>query len=119
MSHLLRFNARFWPALTLALLTVVTGLSLVPLAELPLPGAGQDKLQHLVAYGALAFPVALARPSRWAMMLAGLAAWSGVIELLQPLVNRSASVFDLAANVAGILMAVAGATLLRRVAAAA
>jgi len=107
--------SRSWLPLTVVLLAAITALSLAPLPQ----GDGgvvarTDKLQHLIAYGALAMPVALARPRGWLAVLAGLAAWSGAIELLQPLVNRSAHLSDFAANILGLLLGAAAAAALHR-----
>ena len=116
MSRLARWMARRWLALTLALVAAITALSLTAL-----PGgdggvvARTDKLQHLIAYGALAFPIAVGRPRGWIAILAGLALWSGAIELIQPLVGRKMHRVDLAANVVGLAFGVAAAWGLRRV----
>jgi VanZ family protein len=116
MTALLRLNARLWPWATLGLLAAVTLLSLWPRPELQAAAPGGDKLHHLLAYAALAAPVALARPRGWAWALAGLAAWSWGIELVQPLVGRHNSLADLAANVAGLGLGAAAAAGLRRAA---
>ncbi len=114
MTRLLRLNARFWPALTFALLAAVTVASLIPRAELQAALPGGDKVQHLAAYAALALPAALARPRGWVWMLASFVAWSWGIELAQPLVNRTTHLADLAANVAGLALGTLAATGLRR-----
>lgn len=113
MSTLLDLNRRLWPLATLILLGAITALSLSPLPELP-PGAQNDKLNHFVAYAALALPVALARPRFWMAMIAGLALWSGMIELVQPRVNRYGEWADFAANSAGLGLGILLATGLRR-----
>jgi hypothetical protein len=104
VSALLRLNARVWPALTLALLAAITILSLAPGPELQASLAGGDKLQHIVAYAALALPVGLARPRGRLALLVGLGAWSGALELIQPLAERHASPADFTANVAGVAL---------------
>lgn len=110
----LRLNDRLWPALTLALLTAITALSLTtPIAA---DVAGADKVQHLLAYGALAFPAALARARLLPALLAGFVLWSGAIELIQPQVGRVASLADLGANAAGLALGTAAALALRRLA---
>lgn len=107
-------NNRFWPLVTLALLAAITALSLSPLPELP-PGAQNDKLNHFIAYAALALPVALARPRFWLAIIASLALWSGLIELIQPQVNRYGEWADFAANAMGLGLGVVLAAGLRRV----
>jgi len=113
MTRILDLNRRFWPLLTLALLAAITGLSLSPLPEMP-AGAQNDKLNHFIAYAAVALPVALARPRMWPAVVAGLALWSGMIELVQPQVNRYGEWGDLAANVTGLGIGVILAAVLRR-----
>jgi VanZ family protein len=82
---------------------------------LPLPDvAASDKLHHLVAYAALALPVAMARPRRWWLVPVALLAWSGAIELVQPYVSRDASWADLGANATGLMLGVLLASVLRR-----
>lgn len=94
---------RYWLPLTIVLLLGVTTVSLIPLPELPeLPG--KDKTQHVIAYGILAFPVALARPKGYGWLLLGMIAWSGCIELIQPYVNRYGEWADLLANSAGVVL---------------
>ena len=115
MVRLLRLNARLWPLATLAVLVAVTALSLSPKPlRIDDPVAGNDKLQHLAAYLALALPVALARPRGWGWWIAGFALWSAAIEVVQPLVGRSTFFSDFLANAAGLALAVAAATGLRR-----
>jgi len=78
-------------------------LSLTPLDELP-PVPGGDKTHHLIAYSALAFPTALAKP-RWIVPLAlPYIALGGVIEWIQPYVNRYGEVLDFLANTAGVII---------------
>lgn len=89
-------------------------LSLIPLPELPLL-PGTDKTHHLIAYGALMFPVALHRPQGWLYIALGFVAWSGVIELIQPFVNRYAEWLDLLANSAGVVVGALAGNTVRRV----
>jgi VanZ family protein len=113
MSMVLDLNRRLWPLVTLLLLGTITALSLSPLPELP-PGAQNDKLNHFVAYAALALPVALARPRLWLAVIAGLALWSGMIELVQPRVNRYGEWADFIANATGLGLGMLLGTGLRR-----
>jgi VanZ family protein len=92
-----------WIAFTLAILFVITGLSLFPLPELPdMPG--NDKSGHLIAYATLMLPVAIRRPKHWLLYGLFFIAYSGVIELIQPFVNRYGEWLDLLANVTGLLL---------------
>jgi len=98
---LLKSSPRSAGALSWVLALVIIVLSLTPLQQLPdVPGG--DKSHHLIAYAALAFPNALARPRQvffFALIYAGL---GGGIELIQPYANRYCSWLDFAANLAGV-----------------
>ncbi|NNC98856.1 MAG: VanZ family protein [Gammaproteobacteria bacterium] len=85
--------------------SMITAMSLIPLAELP-ELSGHDKAHHLLAYGLLMFPAALRKPPAWGLLALGYLAWSGILELLQPLVNRHAEWLDFLANCSGLLCAV-------------
>ena len=91
-----------WIAITLFTLTVIILLSLYPLESLPsVPGS--DKTHHFIAYAALMLPTALRKHKHWKSFGLFFIAYSGMIELLQPYVNRYGEWMDLAANTAGIL----------------
>jgi VanZ family protein len=94
---------RYHKVLSTLLVIGVTVLSLIPLPQLP-DVPGNDKTMHLVAYAVLAFPVSLARPKGYAWLLLGFLVWSGVIELVQPLVNRTSDLVDLIANATGLML---------------
>jgi VanZ family protein len=69
-----------------------------------------DKLEHVLAYGLIAFLFLLSlpegsRPATFVIGLVGLAVIGAVDEITQPFVNRIASVGDYAADVMGILLA--------------
>jgi hypothetical protein len=97
---------RYWLLLSVLLLTVITALSLWPLATLP-DVPGNDKFHHYLAYAALIFPVALRRPVNWLWIAMFFFAWSGMIELIQPYANRFGEWGDLAANATGLLSGMA------------
>ena len=113
MSEFIQWIKVYWIACTLVVFITLTVLSLWPLETLP-PAPGSDKLHHLLAYAALAFPVVLRRPRLWVFIMIGFVLYSGLIELLQPLVQRYCELFDLAANTIGILCGVFFAELARR-----
>ena len=113
MRRLAEINARLWPFATIALLTVVTVLSLSPLPQLPGPTGG-DKLHHFVAYSALAFPAAFAGARNWPAVILALAVWSGLIEVVQPYVNRWGEWADFAANLSGLALGALAGMALRR-----
>ncbi len=88
-------------------ITVLIGLAIAVLTLIPakrLPNApGSDTLHHFLAFMALVLPVASVRP-RWCLWVVPVAiAYGGMIELIQPLVGRSAEWSDFWANTAGAL----------------
>jgi VanZ family protein len=97
-----------WWSLGIALLLVITALSLLPVRgpDLDLPNA--DKLNHAVAYIVLMIyfgQLVGANRRRRAMVVAGLVGYGITIELLQALMPpRSAELADLAANATGIVI---------------
>lgn len=102
----------FAPYLSIGLVMLITALSLIPLPKLPdVPGT--DKSHHFIAYGSAAIPVSLARVRHLWIYLPAFALWSGIIELIQPFVNRHADWFDLLANCCGLLIGWLLATMIR------
>lgn len=102
MKPFLTFVQSHWLLSTGAILLPITVLSLYPAESLPsVPGT--DKTHHFIAYGVLAFPVALARPEKWLLLIVGLLIYSGIIELIQPYVNRYGEWLDLGANGLGLI----------------
>lgn len=98
---------RTWQAAILLLALAITLGSLLPMPELK-SAAGLDKLQHLLAYFALALlGSGIVEPPRLWRVMARCFLFGLAIELLQALGNagRSADWVDLAANGAGILAA--------------
>lgn len=103
-----------WLIAWLASLAGVLTLTHIPRAAMPefLDAHMLDKLEHVLAYGLIAFLFLLSLPegSRLATFvigLVGLAIIGAVDEITQPFVNRTASVGDYAADVTGILLACA------------
>lgn len=90
-----------WLIISMVILAAITLLSLTPLPKLP-AAPGSDKLHHFIAYGALCFPLMLRKPRYWGWGLLVLAAWSGLIELIQPYANRYGEWADMLANVGGL-----------------
>lgn len=99
-----------WRALLVALLAIVSVAALAPGAEAPSLGVG-DKLDHLLAFVALAVAAALSWPAGRARALAagvGLLAYGAFIELAQTRVpGRHGDVVDLAVDAAGIALGLA------------
>ena len=100
--HLRRNPARAnWLSGAIAL--AIIGLSLSPLAQL-LDVPASDKTHHVIAYAVLATPTAIAMPRRvWTMALLYICL-GGVIELIQPYVNRYGEWLDFIANMTGVLI---------------
>lgn len=101
MTKLLNIIKSYWVVLTLATLAAITFLSLWPSQQLP-PVPGTDKTHHLIAYAVLMFPTALRKPKNWLLIGLLFLAYSGVIELIQPYVNRYGEWLDMLANVTGV-----------------
>ncbi|MEF1175119.1 VanZ family protein [Vibrio sinaloensis] len=112
MKFVLNLVQTHWLVFTIVIALIITGLSLYPMESLPsVPGT--DKTHHFIAYGALAFPIALARPKNWLFSIVGLLVCSGAIELVQPYVNRYGEWLDLGANGLGLMVGILIATLAR------
>ena len=92
--------------LTLIVTTVLTVAMLWPLEAPPPAPEGSDKLVHLAAFTALAFP--LARTGRIGLLpvFVGASAFGGAIELIQPSFNRSADSHDWLADVVGVILGI-------------
>jgi VanZ family protein len=100
--------------LTLIVTLALTVAMLWPMEAPPPAPEGSDKLVHLVAFAALAFP--LARTGRFGLLpvLIGASAFGGAIELIQPSFNRSADVNDWVADVVGVALGIGLGLLYRR-----
>jgi VanZ family protein len=116
LQVILQVLARFWYVACSLWLLSITVLSLNPLPELPVQVPGSDKTHHFIAYGILALPVALRRPRYWWLCLLFFAVYSGVIELIQPYVNRHGEWADFFANLGGLCLGTGLGLLLRWVA---
>ena len=101
--------------LTVVVTTVLTVAMLWPL-EAPSPGPeGSDKLVHFIAFAALAFP--LARTGRLGLLpvFIGTSAFGAIIELIQPIFNRTAELSDWVADTLGVLIGIGLGLAYRRV----
>jgi VanZ family protein len=101
--------------LTLIVTFILTVALLWPMDQPPPAPEGIDKLVHLAAFAALAFP--LARTSRVSLLLVfiGASAFGGLIELIQPTFNRSADLNDWIADILGVMLGLALGLIYRRV----
>ncbi len=101
MKYFLLFIQRHWLINTMIVFIAITILSLWPFEDLP-SAPGSDKLHHIISYAALAFPVALRKPRLWLFMILFFLIYSGLIELVQLLVNRYGEWLDMVANITGL-----------------
>ena len=91
-----------WKLVTIFLLLIIAFLSLSPLPELPgVPGT--DKTHHLVAYFLLALPSGLKKPNKWVLFIFLFIFFGGVIEMIQPYVNRYGEWSDFFTNTIGVI----------------
>ena len=100
--------------LTFIVTLILTVAMLWPLEQPPPAPEGSDKLVHLIAFAALAFP--LARTGRIGLLpvFIGASAFGGIIELVQPRFNRSADVNDWVADVVGVILGIGCGLFYRR-----
>ncbi len=101
--------------LTAAIMVALTVAMLWPLEESLTAQHGIDKLAHLIGFAALAFP--LARTGRFGLIpvLVGGSAFGAIIELTQPIFNRSAELSDWIADTLGIFIGIGLGLLYRRI----
>jgi VanZ family protein len=102
----------WWMLLTLLGAGCVLGLTHIPGEDVPriLQVHALDKVEHVVAYASIAglFLLSLKRPARPALLLIGLGALAvigALDETTQPLVNRTADLWDYASDLTGIAIA--------------
>ena len=100
--------------LTLIATTVLTVAMLWPIHQPPPALDGSDKVVHLIAFAALAFP--LARTGRFGLapVFLGASAYGGIIELIQPSFGRSADMQDWIADIVGVGLGIVLALIYRR-----
>ena len=100
--------------LTLIVTAVLTVAMLWPINQPPPAPDGTDKLVHLIAFAALAFP--LARTGRIGLIpvFVGASVFGGLIEVIQPSFGRNADMQDWIADIAGVGLGIVLALLYRR-----
>ena len=113
MSTISNLISKYCYPITCVILLAITALSLTPIAHLP-DAPGSDKTHHLIAYFALALPIALKGGPKWFFLLPIFVLWSGAIELIQPFVNRYGEWLDLAANSLGVILGSLAGVVFRR-----
>ena len=120
LHHLLfsRTARRVWSLMQFLLATAIVALALTPGSQEVTPDTGLDKVEHVVAFGALAFCGVFAwwrrRASAWWLAAALLLLGVG-IELAQTQVpDRTASWNDIVADAVGIALGLLLTTALAR-----
>ena len=100
--------------LTIIVTLTLTVAMLWPLEAPPPAPDGSDKVVHLIAFAALAFP--LARTGRFGLfaVFVGASVFGGLIELIQPSFGRSLDMQDWIADIAGVGLGIVLALLYRR-----
>lgn len=99
--------------LTVLIALAIGYLSLSPLETLP-PAPGGDKLHHLIAYAVLCFLLLFKDAAAARTVLPLAVAYGGLVELVQPFVNRYGEWGDFAANAMGCLIGFALARLAQK-----
>ena len=70
-----------------------------------MPGVpGTDKTHHLVAYLLLGLPSGLKKPNKRVIFIFLFIIFGGVIEIIQPYVNRYGEWLDFLANTIGVIL---------------
>ncbi len=90
-----------WKPVTFIFLILISFLSLYPLPKLP-DIQGNDKFHHLFAYFLLALPTGLKKPEKWVFYILIFVIFGGILEILQPYVNRFGEWLDFLANTLGV-----------------
>jgi len=88
--------------LTLLVAVVVAVATLTPSDSLP-SAPGSDKLHHFLAFGAIAFPAALAKPRAALWIVLAVSVYGGAIEIMQTNVGRHGDIKDALANTLGAI----------------
>ena len=110
MIKVIKLIQELWLKISIFVLISITVLSLYPLNNLPeVPGT--DKIHHLIAYAALTYPTALKKPNRWMYIIIFFVFYGGLIELIQPYVNRYGEWLDMLANTCGVFCGIILASL--------
>ena len=105
-----RWRWAFW-ACTLAVLV----LALMPIVPHIMPSTGWDKSNHMLAFAVLAVLGLWAYPGRMVVLLLGLLAYGGLIEVLQSFTpHRFAEWADVLADALGLIVGAGLGRLLRR-----
>ena len=100
------FLFRYWHYISVFFIAIITIASLAPLSQLP-EVSGGDKLHHVFSYAILMLPAAIVKPKQFYCLFFVFLMWGGLIELVQPYVNRFAEWSDFFANGLGLTLGLA------------
>ncbi|MFC3170341.1 VanZ family protein [Paracoccus fontiphilus] len=89
--------------LSLLVAAVISVLTLTPISAPPLgPISHSDKIYHALAFAGLALPLSFFRPGWLFVTVSVYAGFGGIIEILQPFVEREGDIADWIADLMGI-----------------
>ncbi|MBJ7538889.1 hypothetical protein [Marinomonas transparens] len=86
----------------------IISLSTLSPAEYLPPTPGSDKLHHVLGFGGWALMCAFGPTRRFLYMAAFIVFWGGMIELIQPYVNRYGEWLDFYADTFGVVLVLFG-----------
>lgn len=98
------FRRGLWQLVFCLVLVAVLLLAWLPMSDVV---TGSDKMNHVLAFVVLGLLAQAAWPSRRVLVLVGLLALGGLIELVQAQVGRDASGADWLADAVGLVLALA------------
>lgn len=94
---------------------IISLATLTPIEHLP-PTPGSDKLHHVLGFAGWAMLCLLGPWRPFMIMAAGMIVWGGMIELIQPSVNRYGEWLDFFADAFGVIMVIVMKIILQRTA---
>jgi len=89
--------------------------TLTPLEQLPIHVPGSDKLHHIIGFSSWSLMVAAGKQKTFTYLCLFIFLWGGIIELIQPYVNRYGEWLDFGANTVGIVFTYLLATFVKRI----
>ena len=101
----MNFIYKYWKIITLVNLIFITVLSIYPLPEFP-KNMGTDKTHHLIAYCSLTLCVCIVQPNNYKKYILFFILYGGLIEVVQPYVNRYGEFLDFVYNTFGIIISI-------------
>lgn len=83
---------------------VISWATLTPIEQLPAIPPGGDKLHHILGFGGWALMCAFGPMKPFTHIALLIIFWGGLIELIQPNINRYSEWLDFYANTFGVLL---------------